>query len=157
MLVKARANGVSISDALADASSALPYYRFKVMVAKAIEIVRDVQRVGQELMDAIEKFDAETLALLRVTHEKTALTLQKTLAELDIAELEKELEAVETEEENLQAEQEQQDGFFKKSEQEIQYEKAMEKGQEGAGDCREHEEGGFRCLQDSRPWRRRHP
>ena len=66
MLVKARANGVSISDALADASSALPYYRFKVMVAKAIEIVRDVQRVGQELMDAIEKFDAETLALLRV-------------------------------------------------------------------------------------------
>ena len=127
MLVKARANGVSISDALADASSALPYYRFKVMVAKAIEIVRDVQRVGQELMDAIEKFDAETLALLRVTHEKTALTLQKTLTELDISELEKELEAVETEEENLQAEQEQQDGFFKKSEQEIQYEKAMEK------------------------------
>ncbi|MCQ2063979.1 MAG: neuraminidase-like domain-containing protein [Fibrobacter sp.] len=127
MLVKARANGVSISDALADASSALPYYRFKVMVAKAIEIVRDVQRVGQELLDAIEKFDAETLALLRVTHEKTALTLQKTLTELDITELEKELEAVETEEENLQAEQEQQNTFFKKSEQETQYEKAMEK------------------------------
>ena len=127
MLVKARANGVSISDALADASSALPYYRFKVMVAKAIEIVRDVQRVGQELMDAIEKFDAETLALLRVTHEKTALTLQKTLMELDISELEKELEAVETEEENLLAEQEQQNTFFKKSEQETQYEKAMEK------------------------------
>ena len=127
MLVKARANGVSISDALADASSALPYYRFKVMVAKAIEIVRDVQRVGQELMDAIEKFDAETLALLRVTHEKTALTLQKTLTELDISELEKELEAVETEEENLLAEQEQQNTFFKKSEQETQYEKAMEK------------------------------
>ena len=127
MLVKARANGVSISDALADASSALPYYRFKVMVAKAIEIVRDVQRVGRELMDAIEKFDAETLALLRVTHEKTALTLQKTLTELDISELEKELEAVETEEENLLAEQEQQNTFFKKSEQEIQYEKAMEK------------------------------
>lgn len=127
MLVKARANGVSISDALADASSALPYYRFKVMVAKAIEIVRDVQRVGQELLDTIEKFDAETLALLRVTHEKTALTLQKTLTELDITELEKELEAVETEEENLQAEQEQQNTFFKKSEQETQYEKAMEK------------------------------
>ena len=127
MLVKARANGVSISDALADASSALPYDRFKVMVANAIEIVRDVQRVGQELMDAIEKFDAETLALLRVTHEKTALTLQKTLTELDISELEKELEAVETEEENMLAEQEQQNTFFKKSEQEIQYEMAMEK------------------------------
>ena len=32
---------------LADASSTLPYYRFKVMVAKAIEIVRDVQQVGE--------------------------------------------------------------------------------------------------------------
>ena len=62
-----------------------------------------------------------------MTHEKTALTLQKTLTELDISELEKELEAVETEEENLLAEQEQQNTFFKKSEQEIQYEKAMEK------------------------------
>ena len=47
-----------------------------------------------------------------VTHEKTALTLQKTLTELDISELEKELEAVETEEENLLAEQEQQNAFF---------------------------------------------
>ena len=62
-----------------------------------------------------------------MTHEKTALTLQKTLTELDISELEKELEAVETEEENLLAEQEQQNTFFKKSEQETQYEKAMEK------------------------------
>ena len=127
MLVKAKANGVSISDALADASSALPYYRFKVMVAKAIEIVRDVQRIGRELMDAIEKFDAESLALLRVAHEKTALTLQRTLTEFDTNELEKELEAVETEEENLQEEIELQKTFFKKSEQEIQYERAMEK------------------------------
>ncbi len=127
MLVKAKANGVSISDALADASSALPYYRFKVMVAKAIEIVHDMQNVGKELLEAIEKFDAETLATLRMTHEKTALSLQKTLTELDIAELEKELEAVESEEENLLAEQELQKTFFKKSEQENKYEKAMEK------------------------------
>lgn len=127
LFVKAKANGVSISDALADASSALPYYRFKVMVAKAIEIVRDMQCVGKELMDAIEKFDAETLAALRVTHEKTALSLQKTLTELDITELEKELEAVEAEEENLLVEEEQQKSFFKKSEQETKYEKAMEK------------------------------
>ncbi len=134
MLVKAKASGVSISEALADASSALPYYRFKVMVEKAKEIVRDIQQMGRDLLSAFEKYDYETLALLRVNHEKTALTLQKTLAEMEVTELEQELEATETEEETLQVEQEQQTGFFKKSEKETKYEKALDgikKVQEG--------------------------
>ncbi|PWK86838.1 Tc toxin subunit A-related protein [Hallerella porci] len=134
MLVKAKASGVSISEALADASSALPYYRFKVMVEKAKEIVRDIQQMGRDLLSAFEKYDYETLALLRVNHEKTALMLQKTLAEMEVTELERELETTETEEETLQAEQEQQAGFFKKSEKETKYEKALDgikKVQEG--------------------------
>ena len=40
MLVKARAAGLSISEILADAGAALPHYRFKVIVAKALEIAR---------------------------------------------------------------------------------------------------------------------
>lgn len=71
LLVKAKANGVSVSEALADASSALPYYRFKVMVAKAIEIVRDVMQMGRDLLEILEKYDAESLAVLRASHEKT--------------------------------------------------------------------------------------
>lgn len=139
MLVKAKASGVSISEALADASSALPYYRFKVMVEKAKEIVRDIQQMGRDLLSAFEKYDYETLALLRVNHEKTALMLQKTLAEMEVTELERELETTETEEETLQAEQEQQTGFFKKSEKESKYEKAMDgikKVQEGVESVR---------------------
>ena len=90
--------------------------------------------MGRDLLSAFEKYDYETLALLRVNHEKTALMLQKTLAEMEVTELERELETTETEEETLQAEQEQQAGFFKKSEKETKYEKALDgikKVQEG--------------------------
>lgn len=127
LLVKAKASGISISEALADASSVLPYYRFKVMVAKAIEIVRDVMRMGDSLMDALEKYDAESLALLRVSHEKTMLALQKTVTDLDVAELEKELETVETEQENLETERTEQEEFCKPLKLDEQYDKFMEK------------------------------
>lgn len=127
LLVKAKANGVSISDALADASSALPYYRFKVMVAKAIEIVRDVMQMSRDLLDALEKFDSESLALLRVSHEKTMLTLQKTVTDMDVAELEKELETVEVEQENIEAEQAEQEEYYKPIKLDEQYDKFMEK------------------------------
>ncbi len=127
LLVKAKANGVSISEALADASSALPYYRFKVMVAKAIEIVRDVMQMGRDLLDILEKYDVESLAVLRASHEKTMLALQKTVTDMDVAELEKELESVETEQENAAAEQAEQEGYYKPLKLEEQYAKFMEK------------------------------
>ena len=127
LLVKAKANGVSISEALADASSALPYYRFKVMVAKAIEIVHDVMQMGRDLLDILEKYDAESLALLRASHEKTMLALQKTVTDMDVAELEKELESVETEQENAAAERAEQEEYYKPLKLEEQYARFMEK------------------------------
>ncbi len=127
LLVKAKANGVSISEALADASSALPYYRFKVMVAKAIEIVRDVMRMGRDLLDILEKYDAESLAVLRASHERTMLALQKTVTDMDVAELEKKLESVEIEQENIEAEQAEQEEYYKPLKLEEQYDRFMEK------------------------------
>ena len=127
LLVKAKANGVSISEALADASSALPYYRFKVMVAKAIEIVRDVMQMGRDLLDILEKYDAESLAVLRASHERTMLALQKTVTDMDVAELEKELESVETEQENAAAERAEQEEYYKPLKLEEQYDRFMEK------------------------------
>ena len=126
LLVKAKANGVSISEVLADASSTLPYYRFKVMVAKAIEIVRDVQQVGKSLLEAIEKQDAETLAQLRAVHEKTAFTMQKTVFDIEGTELEKEYESIQVEQENLEQEKSEQEEFYKPIKLDELYEKAME-------------------------------
>jgi hypothetical protein len=126
LLVKAKANGVSISEVLADASSTLPYYRFKVMVAKAIEIVRDVQQVGKSLLEAIEKQDAETLAQLRAVHEKTAFTMQKTVFDIEGTELEKEYESIQVEQESLEQEKSEQEEFYKPIKLDELYEKAME-------------------------------
>ena len=111
---------------LADASSTLPYYRFKVMVAKAIEIVRDVQQVGKSLLEAIEKQDAETLAQLRAVHEKTAFTMQKTVFDIEGTELEKEYESIQVEQENLEQEKSEQEEFYKPIKLDELYEKAME-------------------------------
>lgn len=127
LLVKAKANGISVSEALADASSALPYYRFKVMVAKAIEIVRDVMRMGRDLLDILEKYDAESLAVLRASHERTMLALRKTVTDMDVEELERELESVETEQENAAAEQAEQEEYYRPIKLEEQYDRFMEK------------------------------
>lgn len=127
MLVRAKAAGVSISDALADSSSALPYYRFKVMLEKAFDITRDVQRLGQQLLLALEKKDAETLAQLRVTHEQAALALDKTVRDLETTELEKELESAETEQDNAKAEDAQQTAYYTTTDLERKYDKMMEK------------------------------
>src|SRR5690554_2431323 len=127
MLVKARAAGVSISDCLADASSALPYYRFKVMLAKAFDIVRDVQKVGQELLVAIENNDAEALVQMKASHEQAVVTLSRTVQDLQVTELEKELETVETEKENLEQEEAEQNSFYTISDLENKYEELMGK------------------------------
>ncbi len=69
LLVRAAAAGVDISSALSDINAPLPHYRFNVMLQKAIELCNDVKSLGAVLLSALEKKDAEALALLRSTHE----------------------------------------------------------------------------------------
>lgn len=69
LLVKAAAAGMTIAEAMSQMSLSQPYYRFKSVVQKAIEFTSDVKSLGEKLLSAIEKRDAETLSLLRNTHE----------------------------------------------------------------------------------------
>ena len=69
LLVKAAAAGVDIASALNDLNAPLPCYRFQVMVQKANELINDVKSLGAALLGALEKRDAEELALLRSSHE----------------------------------------------------------------------------------------
>lgn len=68
-LVKAVAAGLDISTALGDLDAPLPFYRFTTMIQKANEFVGDVKALGSALLSALEKKDAEALALLRQGQE----------------------------------------------------------------------------------------
>lgn len=74
LLVKAAAAGLSIGDVLNSISgTTLPNYRFRVLIQKAIELCNDVKSLGQSLLSALEKKDAEELALLRASQEVNLL------------------------------------------------------------------------------------
>jgi hypothetical protein len=74
LLVRAAAAGVDLGAVLDDISAALPHHRFTFMVQKALELCADVRNLGASLLSALEKRDAEELALLRSSHEINLLT-----------------------------------------------------------------------------------
>ena len=73
LLVKAAAAGVDISSALSDINTAMPHYRFHVLAQKATEICGEVKSLGGAMLAALEKRDAEELAVLRAGHEVALL------------------------------------------------------------------------------------
>ena len=58
-----------ITSALNDLFAPLPHYRFQYMLQKAVELCADVRSLGASLLSALEKKDAEEMALLRSRHE----------------------------------------------------------------------------------------
>lgn len=73
LLVRAAAAGLDIGSILNDLNSPLPYYRFSVVMQKATELVNEVTSLGAALLSALEKKDAEALALLRSGQEINVL------------------------------------------------------------------------------------
>jgi hypothetical protein len=106
MLVKARAAGLSISDILADSGAALPHYRFKVIVAKALEIARDLRNMQETLLQALKDKDSEALAQLRMQHRITAKKFSQNIFEIQMKELETEAASLEIEKEKKTKKQE---------------------------------------------------
>lgn len=94
LLVKAAASGVSIGDALNDMSASLPHYRFRYMHQKALELVNDVKSLGQSLLSALEKKDAEQLSLIRAGHEITMSEAITAIKEHNIKEADENIEAL---------------------------------------------------------------
>ena len=85
-LVKAVAGGADINAALADLNAPLPLYRFNVLLQKANEVCNDVKALGGALLAALEKKDAEEMALLRQSQEMRLLEAVKALREKQIEE-----------------------------------------------------------------------
>lgn len=75
LLVRATAAGLDIDTVLADMDAPLLPYRFNIIVQKANEICAEVKSLGSALLTALEKKDAEGLALLRSGQEVALLNL----------------------------------------------------------------------------------
>ncbi len=73
LLVAAAAAGVDLASVLSNTNAATPFYRFSFMVQKALDLCAEVRSLGASLLAALEKQDAEALALLRATQETSLL------------------------------------------------------------------------------------
>jgi hypothetical protein len=73
LLVKATAMGLDLNSVLNDISSPLPHYRFSHLVQKAMEFCAELKALGSSLLSALEKKDAEEIALTRAEHETSML------------------------------------------------------------------------------------
>ena len=135
MMVKARGAGLSISDILADSGAALPHYRFKVIVAKALEIARDLRKMQESLLQALKDKDAEALRQLRLQHKLSAKKLSQSIYEIEMKELETEAASLEIEKEKKAKKQEHHKSNIEKLK--TDFENGYAKTMQGVADLRE--------------------
>jgi hypothetical protein len=93
-LVRAAAAGLDISSILVGMNAPLPYYRFSVLSQKATELAQQVNALGSGLLQALEKKDAEGLALLRSGLEIKVLQAVKGLKTLQVEEAQDQIAAL---------------------------------------------------------------
>jgi hypothetical protein len=85
-LVRAFAAGVSASSLLASMYAPLPFYRFRYMTQKANELLSVTTALGEALLAALEKKDAEGLAQLQSDQEILVLNAIKAVKNAAITE-----------------------------------------------------------------------
>ena len=94
LLVQAAAAGVDLSSVLSNMSAGTPFYRFSVMVQKALELCAEVRSFGAALLFALEKQDAEVLSLKRATQETSLLTAMQKMKQSAVDEANSNLKAL---------------------------------------------------------------
>jgi hypothetical protein len=77
LLAVGAAQGTDPGSIPSDLSAPLPNYRFSYLIGKASELVSECQAFGKALLEALDKTNAEDLALLRATQETNVLTLMR--------------------------------------------------------------------------------
>lgn len=86
LLVKAAAAGIDLSSVLNDLAAPTPFYRFRIVVQKAIEFCIEVKGLGEKLLSVLEKKDVEQLSLMRSQHEIQLLEAVKEIRKKQIDE-----------------------------------------------------------------------
>jgi hypothetical protein len=86
LLIEAEAAGIDPGSVLADMNAPLPNYRFSHLIQRAADLASTCQGFGRQLLDALEKYDAEGLALLRATQETQILTMMTDMKQQQVNE-----------------------------------------------------------------------
>jgi peptidoglycan hydrolase-like protein with peptidoglycan-binding domain len=94
LLVRAAAAGIDLASVMSDREVPLSHYRFTVMLQKAAEFCGDVKALGAALLLALEKKDAEQLALLRSGQEVNVLKAVRQVKQYQLDEARSALEAL---------------------------------------------------------------
>lgn len=102
MLIRARAAGLSIADALSAQFDTRSHYRFLPLLQKAIDYANDVRSFGGALLSALEKRDSEQLSALRSDHQVRLLEAAADVRKEQVRELEVSYEALEHSRENIE-------------------------------------------------------
>lgn len=72
-IIAALASGMSLSSAINGLTAPLPYYRFRYLIDRSLALVQEVKGLGQAMLSALEKADAQELSLLREQHQQNVL------------------------------------------------------------------------------------
>ena len=75
LIVRARAAGLSLEQALDQISAQPPHHRFEVLLEQARRYAATAQQLGGQLLSALERKDEAELTLLRSVHEQEILDL----------------------------------------------------------------------------------
>lgn len=86
-LIRAAAAGGGSLSLMSRLDVQIPYYRFALMIEKAKSLAGGVMQLGNSLLGALEKNDAEAVALLRASQEKAILNMTTFIKEQQINEL----------------------------------------------------------------------
>ena len=101
-LVRARAAGLSLDEALAALEAPVPPYRFAYLIDRARQAAQTVQSFGASLLSALEKKDIEELTLLRSLHERAVLRATKDVKTQQVQEAQHQIQALAETETNVQ-------------------------------------------------------
>lgn len=94
MLVRAAAAGLDLSGIIAGLNAPLPNYRFNILSQKATELIQEVRGLGNALLQALEKKDAEALALLRNELEAKLLKSMLDMKKVQLKEAKQQIEVL---------------------------------------------------------------
>ncbi len=95
LLARAAASSLDVGAIISGLNQPLPIVRFSFLVQKALEIAQEVKSLGNQLLSAMEKEDAEAMAILRAKHERAVLEMVEHVKYNQLQEIIKSKEAIE--------------------------------------------------------------